>query len=167
MPAKLLRRFLGVLAVFLPGGAIAADDVDFARDVRPILSRHCFKCHGPDDGQRQAGLRLDVREAALEKADSGERAIVPGKIGESELMNRIMSDDENTVMPPPETKQSLTDAQKDVLKKWIAAGAEYKPHWAFIAPERPALPAVAQRDWPARGRAGWITSCWRGWRTRS
>jgi hypothetical protein len=151
MPAKLLRRFLGVLAMLVASGTAAADDIDFARDVRPILSRHCFKCHGPDDGQRQADLRLDLRESAIDKAESGERAIVPGKPNESELIKRITSGDENTLMPPPETKQPLTDAQKDVLKKWIATGAEYKPHWAFMAPKRPALPPVAQRNWPERG----------------
>jgi hypothetical protein len=128
--------------------ATAAEPVDFARDVRPILSRSCFKCHGPDDDKRQAGLRLDLRDIATKPAESGERAIVPGDLKHSELLARINSDDNDTVMPPPETKQTLTAAQKDILRQWIAEGAEYKPHWAFIAPTRPALPAVKQADWP-------------------
>ncbi|MBI3468190.1 MAG: hypothetical protein HY000_34730, partial [Planctomycetes bacterium] len=108
--------------------------MDFARDVRPILTRHCFKCHGPDDRQRQAGLRLDVREAATAAAKSGKRAIVPGKPQESELVRRIFAADEGEAMPPASTRNPLSDTQKDVLRRWIAQGAEYKPHWAFVAP---------------------------------
>ena len=134
---------------------LAAQTVDFNHDVRPILSRHCFKCHGPDDKQRQAGLRLDVRDGAVAKLESGETAIVPSKPEASELVRRISSDDEYQVMPPPATKNPLTAAQRDVLKKWIAAGAEYKPHWSFVAPRRPALPEVKQTAWPhTRSTAG-------------
>jgi len=118
-----------------------AADVDFTRDVRPILSRHCFKCHGFDDKARKARLRLDVREDAVKKA------IVPGKPDDSELVRRLFAGDDE-VMPPPATKNPLSDAQKQTLKRWIAAGAEYKTHWAFVAPKQAPLPKVRQTAWP-------------------
>ncbi|HEU4753692.1 MAG TPA: DUF1549 domain-containing protein, partial [Armatimonadota bacterium] len=121
--------------------------MDFNRDVRPILSRHCFKCHGPDDRQRMAGLRLDLREGALKPAGTGRRAIVPGKPDRSELVHRIFAAD-GRVMPPRATNNPLTDAQKQVLKQWVAAGAVYQPHWAFVAPRRAPLPAVKLKSWP-------------------
>lgn len=122
--------------------AAAAEAPDFSREVRPILSRNCFKCHGPDDAARKSRLRLDVREAALEPAKSGARAIVPGKISDSELVKRIFSKDEDEVMPPPSTKTQITRAEREILKRWIAAGAEYRQHWAFVPPVR-ARPPVA------------------------
>src|SRR6266852_1752163 len=99
-------RFLGLLGFSMllwavASGSARADDVDFTRDVRPLLSRHCFKCHGPDEKARKSGLRLDVREAALKGGESGEPAIVPGKADEGELVRRIFSDDEGEMMPPP------------------------------------------------------------------
>ena len=130
------------------GAGAAAAEVDFLRDVRPILSSHCFKCHGPDAEKRKADLRLDVREAALKPAKSGEIAIAPGKPETSELVRRILSDDEEEVMPPPATKHALTAPQKETLKRWIAEGAAYKPHWAFVKPQQPALPSVKNADWP-------------------
>src|SRR5438876_10589992 len=117
--------------------------VDFSRDVRPILSRHCFKCHGPDDKARKAKLRLDVRESAVKK-----EAIVPGKPGKSELVRRIFSAEESERMPPAATKNPLSETQKQVLKRWITEGAEYKPHWAFVPPRQSPLPAVKQAGWP-------------------
>jgi hypothetical protein len=137
-----------LLLVSLAGGAQAAEDIDFNRDVRPILSRSCFKCHGPDDKARKAGLRLDAREKALQPTRSGHLAIVPGKPEESRLIQRIYSDDATQVMPPPATKLSLTDEQKQILKRWIAAGAEYQQHWSFIPPRPGPLPEVRQQDWP-------------------
>ena len=114
----------------------AADVPDFNREVRPILSNYCFKCHGPDDKARKSKLRLDVREEALKPAKSGDTAIVPGKVDESQLVARIFSDDEEERMPPAATKKELSAAQKDVLKRWIAGGAKYDPHWAFVAPKQ-------------------------------
>ena len=114
----------------------AAGAPDFNREVRPILSRYCFKCHGPDDKGRKGGLRLDQREAAMKPAKSGAVAIVPGKTDDSELCLRIFSTDADDVMPPADTKTELTAEQKDVLKRWITAGADYQPHWAFIAPRK-------------------------------
>jgi hypothetical protein len=139
-----MRPFLlpaAIVALLLPASARAAD-VDFTRDVRPILSRHCFKCHGFDDKARKAKLRLDVREGAVKKV------IVPGKPDDSPLVRRISVTDDDEIMPPPATKNPLTDAEKDTLKRWIAAGAEYTTHWAFVAPRQAPLPKVRQTDWP-------------------
>ena len=122
--------------------------VDFTREVRPILASHCFKCHGQDEGARKAKLRLDVRDDALKPAKSGELAIVPGKPSESELVRRISADSEDDLMPPPGAKNPLTAADKEILKRWIAEGAEYKPHWAFIAPKQASLPEVQDKQWP-------------------
>jgi hypothetical protein len=121
---------------------------DFARDVRPILSRHCFKCHGPDEEGRKSKLRLDQRDAALAPAKSGQAAIVPGKADASELVHRILSTDPDEIMPPPAAKQELTAEQKDTLRRWVEAGAEYKEHWAFIAPKRPPVPAAPEGTHP-------------------
>lgn len=128
--------------------ARAAAPISYSRDVRPILSRYCFKCHGPDEGARQSGLRLDVREAAVIPAESGTAAIVPGKPEESELIRRVRSDDEDERMPPVSTQMALTAEQRKVLETWIAAGAEYQQHWAFVAPRQAPLPPVTQPAWP-------------------
>src|SRR5262245_20411623 len=150
--ATLMRAYtLGFASfVFLAAGAarpVYGDAVDFQRDVRPLLSRHCFKCHGPDDKARKAKLRLDVREAATKGGRSGLPAVAPGKPDDSELVRRIFAD-ESEVMPPPSTKNPLSDSQKQVLRRWIAEGADYKPHWAFVPPRQRPLPKVKQADWP-------------------
>lgn len=124
------------------GVAQAAERVEFNRDVRPILSENCFQCHGPDKNKRKAKLRLDERESAITK-----KAIVPGKPDMSELVTRIFSAETNEVMPPPESHKKLTPAQKETLKRWIAEGAEYQPHWAYIVPQRPTLPMVKNSAW--------------------
>ena len=129
----------------------AAEAPDYGRDVRPILSQFCFKCHGPDDGQRQAGLRLDTREGATTKSESGKTPVSPKQPHLSELVRRIESPDPDETMPPASTKRALSAAQKETLKKWIASGAEYKPHWSFVAPVRPATPIVQWREWPRGG----------------
>jgi hypothetical protein len=128
-------------------GAAASGAPDFQREVRPLLSRYCFHCHGPDEKTRKARLRLDVREDALQPLKSGTTAIVPGHPERSELIRRIDSQDPDEVMPPPETKHTLTPAQRDILRRWIAAGADYQPHWAFVAPRTVNPPAVKQKDW--------------------
>ncbi|MBI2950428.1 MAG: DUF1549 domain-containing protein, partial [Verrucomicrobia bacterium] len=138
--------FLG--AMVSAARAFGADAPDFLRDVRPILSSHCFKCHGPDEKARKARLRLDVREGPLQPAKSGAPAIVPGKPTDSELIKRISSSDEDEVMPPPSTKNPLSASQKEMLRRWIAAGAEYKPHWAFAPPKQVSLPKVNHTGWP-------------------
>jgi hypothetical protein len=116
--------------------------VDFNRDIRPILSDTCFRCHGPDAGSRKAGLRLDQREAALAPLKSGATAIVPGDPRRSALIERLQSADPEEVMPPPEAHKPLTAAQVGLFRQWIEEGAEYAAHWAFIPPVRPAIPAA-------------------------
>jgi hypothetical protein len=118
-------------------GIRAADGkVQFNRDIRPILSDTCFHCHGPDEKERKGGLRLDVRDEALKPGKSGAIAIVPGKPERSELVARIETMDSDDQMPPAKLHKPLSPAQKDLLKRWVAEGAEYQGHWAFIKPVR-------------------------------
>ena len=125
----------------------AADEVNYNRDVRPILSDTCYKCHGPDAAERKAGLRLDAHDGAVAKLESGNTAIVPGNSGESELLARIRSTDPELIMPPVASGKKLTPSQIDTLTTWIAQGAEYKGHWAFIRPQRAASPPVSDEVW--------------------
>ena len=120
---------------------------DFTREVRPILSRHCFKCHGPDDLTRKGKLRLDIREDALKAGKSGAIAIVPGQPDHSEFIKRILTSAEEDLMPPPETKQPLTESQKDILRRWIQSGAEYQQHWAFEVPKSREPGALQNPGW--------------------
>ena len=122
--------------------------IDFRQKVLPILSKHCFACHGFDENARQAGLRLDVRENATAETDSGSIAIVPGQPKNSELVKRISSDDPEHKMPPPESKHQLTTQQRELLSLWIAQGAEYENHWSFELPEKAAPPNVGGVDHP-------------------
>ncbi|MFM2164583.1 MAG: hypothetical protein RL325_1020, partial [Planctomycetota bacterium] len=115
--------------------------IDFNRDVRPILADRCFGCHGPDEAKRKSGLRLDTAEGAYAALRSGHRAIVPRDLAASEAAARIRSSDPDEVMPPPELKRPLTASEKDTLLRWIEQGAEYRPHWAFVAPARPTVPS--------------------------
>ena len=122
------RRASASLAVVLGwlGGLSASlqAEVGFNREVRPILSEHCFTCHGPDAKQRKGKLRLDVREEALQPAASGKAAIVPGQPKQSALMQRIRTTAPDEVMPPPDAHRQLTSAQKQVLERWVAEGAK-------------------------------------------
>jgi hypothetical protein len=131
------RQVILATAVILTQGVARGQSAqtpapDFTREVRPILSRYCFKCHGPDEKTRKAKLRLDV----------------PGKVPGRELTERIASADPDQIMPPPSTKTTLSAAQQDVLKRWIAAGAQYEQHWAFVAPRAVAPPRVREVRWP-------------------
>jgi hypothetical protein len=130
-------RSILIIALLAVPLATLAEGPDFNREVRPILSNYCFKCHGPDDKTRKAKLRFDVRESSLREAESGIKVIAPGKPDESETVARIFSKDPDEVMPPPSMKKDLNEAQRDILKRWIAAGAKYDPHWAFVKPQRP------------------------------
>jgi hypothetical protein len=121
--------------------------IEYKRDILPILAAKCFSCHGPDPSTRKAGLRLDQRDAALKMSRSGETPIVPGKPEASELMRRIFAADDRERMPPSKTGKPLTEHEKDLLKRWIADGAEYQLHWAFARPQRPEVPAVKNRAW--------------------
>ncbi len=139
------RHFISLVCLSLaaPVGTLlfAADQtVEFNRDIRPILSDNCFACHGPDEKTRQAGLRLDVAEQAKMKLASGAMALVPGKLGESELARRIVAADPTEQMPPADSGKTLTVRQIELLKRWIEQGAEYQPHWSFVAPKRPGIP---------------------------
>jgi len=145
------RRFkpafqaLAVLLLFANLGAgsnVEADGIEYNRDIRPILAENCFSCHGPDSASRKGGLRLDKREAAIES-----KAILPKAPEESELIGRITSEDAEELMPPPKTGKTLTASQKALLGRWIADGAEYQPHWSFIAPKRAAPPKVQDQSW--------------------
>jgi len=147
MPVALVAAFLTSMCLSSESTAFAAK-VDFTREVRPILASHCFKCHGQDEGSRKADMRLDVRENAIKPAKSGELPIVPGKPGKSELVNRIFSTNEDDLMPPPDAKNPLAPAEKEIIKQWIAEGAKYEPHWAFIAPKQSRLPRVHDKSWP-------------------
>jgi len=131
----------GVLSA---GTLIAAETapLSFNRDIRAILVEHCFSCHGADTASRKAELRLDRRDDAVESG-----AIVPGDVDSSVMLDRIFSSDPDEVMPPPTAKKPLSAEHKELLKRWIAAGAEYEPHWSFIPPTRPQPPAVTNEAW--------------------
>jgi len=148
-----LTGFLLAAASVLPvrgQEAARAEHDPFTSRVRPILARHCFKCHGPDDKARKAKLRLDVRDQAVKPAASGAIPVVPGKPDESELVGRIFAEDADERMPPAAAKLPLSEEDKQVLKQWIADGAEYKTHWAFLAPRAapppPSRPASRPRN---------------------
>jgi hypothetical protein len=134
--------FLGATGANPAQSASATNTVQFNRDVSPILSENCFVCHGPDKNNRKGKLRLDVREAALEKG-----AIVPGKPDQSELVSRIFNTNADDLMPPPDSNKKLTAEQKNLLKRWIEQGAQYQPHWSYIKPERPEIPAARDKRW--------------------
>lgn len=142
-------RFSMILFI-LPWTAGAEEVVSFNRDVRPILSENCFSCHGADPGSRKAGLRLDTFEGATEDL-GGRRAVVPGVVAESELLARILSGDADEIMPPPASHKKLTDAQKEILARWIGSGAAYERHWSFVPIAMPDLPGVKAEDWPLGG----------------
>jgi hypothetical protein len=116
--------------------------VSYNKDIRPILVENCFSCHGADSASRKAELRLDRRDEAVESG-----AIVPGDPDSSVMLDRIFSDDPEEVMPPPALKKTLTAEQKELLKRWIAEGSEYEPHWSFIPPARPEPPVVKHEPW--------------------
>jgi mono/diheme cytochrome c family protein len=130
--------------------------VDFTHEVRPILAKNCFACHGQDETKRAKGLRLDRRESAVKPLKSGEKAIAPGDPESSELIVRITEEDETLRMPPKKTGDRLTPAEVDVLKRWVEQGAEYAPHWAWVAPKPLPLPEVRSKARPRNGIDFWI-----------
>jgi hypothetical protein len=137
-----------LLGQMVQGGSLASErGASFNDQVRPVLARYCFKCHGPDEHARKAKLRLDLADAATKPAESGERPIVPGRPDESELWRRIATDDPSERMPPPETKLHLAPSDRELLRHWIAEGARYEVHWAFRALARPPIPAVRDPAW--------------------
>ena len=137
---QICRNLVGALLLASSASAVAAakvtEKISYNRDVRPILSDKCFFCHGPDQNKRKGKLRLDVREEAIKK-----EAFVPGKPDKSELIRRIFATGTDDLMPPAESHKTLTPAQKELLRRWIAEGAEYQKHWAYLPPAKPAVPA--------------------------
>src|ERR1051326_4846015 len=127
--------------------ATKGGDISYNRDIRPILLENCFTCHGPDSAARKANLRLDSFEAATALRKEGKHAIVAGKPEESEAIRRIFTTDEDDHMPPVKSKKVLKPEEKELLKRWVAAGAKYEAHWSLIAPTRPELPKVQHPDW--------------------
>jgi Protein of unknown function (DUF1553)/Protein of unknown function (DUF1549)/Planctomycete cytochrome C len=134
-----MTRFGFLVVVLLSASVRAADPpVDFNRDVRPILSNNCFACHGPDEKERKAKLRLDT-------ADGAKKALTPGKPDDSELIARVISDDAEMVMPPPKTGKKLTAKEVETLKRWVSEGGKYATHWSYVKPVRPTIPANPDR----------------------
>ena len=134
-------RLFSCVVIFLGGLLTAWGKVEYDREVLPILTAKCLACHGPDASQQKAGLRLDDPEAAYMERN-GLRAVVPGEPTQSELVHRIFSKDQDEVMPPPGEGTELTDAEKDIIKRWIREGARYERHWAFRSPVKGGLPNV-------------------------
>lgn len=141
---NLLLKALVLFFLLCAPAINAAGKVDFARDIRPILSDNCFACHGPDEKSRKGGLRLDLREDAFKPGKSGELPIVKGAPEKSEIYERLVTSDADEIMPPTKTKKNLSPAQIDLIKRWIAEGAEYSLHWAFETPRKPEIPKPTQ-----------------------
>jgi hypothetical protein len=148
---RVLRVFLSPTIILCAVGTAHAQSADtrvnFDRDIRPILSNNCFKCHGPDEAKRQGGLRLDTIEGERAALPSGNHAIVPGQSGASSLWARITAADPAERMPPPSTGKVLSDEQRATFKRWIDEGAEWRRHWSFVPVQRPVLPAVTKQAW--------------------
>ena len=119
----------------------AEGEVDFSRDILPLLSDNCFKCHGPDEANRKAKLRFDKHDASLEELKKGRATIVPGKSSESELYARLTAEDPDDRMPPPDTGKKLSEKEIELIRKWIDGGAKWAGHWAFQPPEPQKIPA--------------------------
>jgi hypothetical protein len=147
--ASLFATILGVW----PGAGDAhsqptpSPESHYVREVRPILADHCFPCHGQDDQSRQGGLRLDLREMAVNGGDSGEAALAPGDPEASQLIKRVTASDESERMPPADSKPRLNPKQIEILRRWIAEGAAYQKHWALIPPQKLPAPANAHAEW--------------------
>ncbi len=132
---------IACLLLLLVPASVFGQEPSFNRDIRPILSAKCFACHGFDAKNREANLRLDEAEAAFAERD-GTRPIVPGDTKASEVWNRITSSDPDVIMPPPDSHEPLTAAEKDTIRRWIDSGAKYEAHWSFIAPTKPTVPKI-------------------------
>lgn len=131
---------LAVFAVLLPAATAGQDPVSFNRDIRPIMSDTCFRCHGPDKSSRMAGMRLDIRDQAVKPLKDGTVPIVPGDPDKSAIIQRIFAPNPARIMPPKFSHKVLTKAQKDTIRRWVAEGAKYEGHWAYQPVHRPAVP---------------------------
>jgi mono/diheme cytochrome c family protein len=152
-----IRPALWMLFSVIAGAGVARSTaaadrrIDFTHDIRPFLSNKCFACHGPDEAERKGGvdgLRLDSLAGATTDLGDGAKAVVPGDPAASRLIERVTSTDPDTRMPPDGFGKPLSAEEIELLRQWIAQGAEYAPHWAYIAPRRPETPAVSNGDWP-------------------
>ena len=148
-PAPLLAVIVGLC--FCPTGAArAAGPIDFNRQIRPLLADRCFACHGPDESKRDSALRLDTREGALAEIE-GHHAITPGKPDESELVRRISSQDPDLRMPPADSNKQLSAEEIELIRAWVAQGANWQEHWAYRLPERKPVPSGAPSGNPIDG----------------
>jgi len=141
----IMRLTPAIISALLPAIA-CAEKIDFNTQIQPILSENCYACHGPDGETVEAGLRLDSEKDALKGGESG-KAIVPGDPGKSLIIERITHSDPDEVMPPPKKKDRLKPAQVALIRQWIEEGAKWGTHWAFVAPQRPSVPAVKDAAW--------------------
>ena len=151
-------KFRGLLAGLFSSALFAATSVqaespqvDYNHQIRPLLSNHCYACHGPDQKSREAGLRLDQKRGALGQTDSGATAIVPGHPEKSEVFRRITTGDAEERMPPVKHGKPLKPADIELIKQWIAEGAHWTEHWSFVSPVRPELPPVSRPEWCRNG----------------
>ncbi|HSI76781.1 MAG TPA: PSD1 and planctomycete cytochrome C domain-containing protein, partial [Lunatimonas sp.] len=158
----MLKRFVYLILIFVlfwtaacdqkgenPSSFVDSDQLSYNFHIRPILSDNCFACHGPDANKREAGLRLDTEEGAYAalKENPSAHAIVPGDVRASEVVNRLFATDENEKMPPPESNLKLSEEEKETIRKWVAQGAKYEPHWAFVPPVKAQLPKAGSGEW--------------------
>ncbi len=148
----------GLFALLLTASSPAG--VDFSGEIRPLLSKHCIACHGPDEGDRKAGLRLDTYAGATGDL-GGYQAVVPGRVEAGELIYRVTSKDPDEQMPPPEHGEKLKPAEVALLKQWIAEGADYEKHWSFSKPVRPKVP-MAGDSWAQSPIDRFIAEAWEG-----
>ncbi|MES2709159.1 MAG: DUF1553 domain-containing protein [Verrucomicrobiota bacterium] len=151
-PCLSLPALAGVVSLSTAAAAFAAapgadSPLSYNRDIRPIISENCFNCHGPDSASRKAGLRLDSFESATTPNSDGVAAIIPGKPDESELVKRLLSKDPDEIMPPAEIHKVMKPEQIAMMRRWVAEGAAYEPHWSFIVPSRSAPPSVGHPEW--------------------
>ena len=137
--AAIFGSMVFVLIPYVASSPLVAQEIQYSRDVRPILAENCFACHGFDHAKREAGLRLDTADGATASLESGEVAIRPGSPDESEAIRRIFSADHDEMMPPSESGKTLSEQQKQILQTWVAQGARYDKHWSFIMPEKARL----------------------------
>ncbi|HSQ56970.1 MAG TPA: PSD1 and planctomycete cytochrome C domain-containing protein [Gemmata sp.] len=143
-PIGTLRVVVSCAVLTFLAGRAGAQEVDFNRDIRPILSNNCYACHGPDPNVRKAKLRLDTRDSALELA------IVPGEPDKSPLVQRVSSRNAEEMMPPPKSGKKLAAREIELLTQWVKEGAKYADHWAYVKPVRPAAPEIRNPAFPIR-----------------
>ena len=142
-------RRLGLVLGFVAGATFAfGQAVDFENQIKPLLSDRCFACHGPDENARKADLQLHTREGVFVKLADDLEVITPGKPLASELYRRITTTDPDDLMPPPESKRELSAGEKELIRRWIEQGAEWREHWAFVSVADVELPSLDQTAWP-------------------